>query len=439
MTYDDDNRLATVNGSSVTVDLDGNLTSGPLPNGVFTNYTFDARNRLITVEGTSSTSPTTNAYDAMNNRIGQIYGTNSIAYVVNPNAKLPQVLMRIKNGVTNYYIYGAGLLYQVTETATATNTLTYHYDYRGSTVALTGDNGLVTDRIEYSTYGLTTYRVGTADTPFLFNGRYGVHSDSNGLLYMRARYYNPYLCRFISQDPSGFAGGLNWFAYANGNPVSYLDPFGLGAIGEDSNMSWLTPTPGQPIQFSQLPGEQSVSQPPPIATEDTSATAGNQEYWDWRNGFSSGNGLNYGLQVANEYVTALSIAAVLFPPTDEIGDIGLAAESGVPSTLARVVDARLLDTTTTLGRPGAADVFVTSANDIAGINNSAALAQRLTLMDSAGNMATGPFAVIQFDTPASGLASPVFRNNPGFIQGGLPAEVQVNLSCPTCKLTNFKT
>ena len=84
-------------------------------------------------------------------------------YVVNPNAALPQVLMRVKNGVTNYYIYGAGLLYQITEAGTGTNTLTYHYDYRGSTVALSADNGLVTDRIEYSLYGSTTYRAGTND------------------------------------------------------------------------------------------------------------------------------------------------------------------------------------------------------------------------------------------------------------------------------------
>ena len=93
----------------------------------------------------------------------------------------------------NGNIYGAGLLYQITETATATNTLTYHFDYRGSTIALSADNGLVTDRIEYSAYGLTTYRNGTNDTPFLFNGRYGVQTDPNGLLYMRARYYNPNL------------------------------------------------------------------------------------------------------------------------------------------------------------------------------------------------------------------------------------------------------
>ena len=44
---------------------------------------------------------------------------------------------------------------------------------------------------------------------------------------MRARYYNPYLCRFLNPDPAGFSGGMNFYAYANGNPVSYLDPFGL--------------------------------------------------------------------------------------------------------------------------------------------------------------------------------------------------------------------
>ena len=116
---------------------DGNLVNGPLTNDTFAAYTFDARNRLMSAGGR-----VTNIYDGMNNRVGQFYGSNSVAFVVNPNGKLPQVLMRIKNGVTNYYVYGPGLLYQVTETATATNTLTYHYDFRGSTIALTGDNGL---------------------------------------------------------------------------------------------------------------------------------------------------------------------------------------------------------------------------------------------------------------------------------------------------------
>ena len=70
-------------------------------------------------------------------------------------------------------------------------------------------------------------RAGTNDTPFLYNGRYGVMTDASGLLYMRARYYNPYICRFINPDPAGFAGGLNWYCYADGNPVSLSDPSGL--------------------------------------------------------------------------------------------------------------------------------------------------------------------------------------------------------------------
>ena len=239
MTYDADNRLLTLNGQNVYSDSDGNLTNAPLTTTNFSTYVYDARNRLLNTGGV------TNSYDAINDRIGQTVGPTTTTYVVNPNSALPQVLMRIKNGITNYYIYGAGLLYQVTETATATNTLTYHYDYRGSTIALSGDGGLVTDRIEYSLYGLTTYRAGTNDTPFLFNGQYGVHTDPNGLLYMRARYYNPYLCRFINPDPSGFSGGLNLYAYANGNPASYLDPYGLGALGESTlSSSWFNaPTP----------------------------------------------------------------------------------------------------------------------------------------------------------------------------------------------------
>jgi RHS repeat-associated protein len=234
MTYDDDNRLLTENGSYVTNDNNGNLTFAPLLTDTLVAYAYDARNRLL------NAGDVTNAYDAMNNRIGQTVGTNSTVFVINPNAKLPQVLMRIKNGITNYYIYGPGLLYQITETATATNTLTYHYDYRGSTIALSTDSGLVTDRIEYSAYGLTTYHTGTSDTPFFFNGRYGVQTDPNGLLYMRSRYYNPYLCRFISADPSGFGGGMNHYAYANGNPVSLIDPFGLsGKATGDNSFNWI--------------------------------------------------------------------------------------------------------------------------------------------------------------------------------------------------------
>jgi type VI secretion system secreted protein VgrG len=61
----------------------------------------------------------------------------------------------------------------------------------------------------------------------------GVQTDPNGLLYMRARYYNPYISRFLNPDPSGFGGGLNFYLFANGNPISETDPFGLWAGLDD--------------------------------------------------------------------------------------------------------------------------------------------------------------------------------------------------------------
>ena len=85
------------------------------------------------------------------------------------------------------------------------------------------------------------------------------------------------------------------------------------------------------------------------------------------------------------------------------------AASPIPTELARVVTGER--TLTTLGRPGATDVFVVAAEDIAGLN-SAELARRLTIPSSE------TFTVIRFPTPSSGMASPVFRTNVGFLEGG---------------------
>src|SRR5439155_12844296 len=63
---------------------------------------------------------------------------------------------------------------------------------------------------------------------------------------MRARYYNPHLCRFINADPAGFSGGLNFYAYADGNPISMIDPFGLQAAGPINGVAY-DPFTGQPL------------------------------------------------------------------------------------------------------------------------------------------------------------------------------------------------
>jgi RHS repeat-associated protein len=55
------------------------------------------------------------------------------------------------------------------------------------------------------------------------------NENASGTIYMRNRYYNPQTGAFTQQDPIGLAGGLNTYGFANGDPVSYSDPYGLSA------------------------------------------------------------------------------------------------------------------------------------------------------------------------------------------------------------------
>ena len=139
------------------------------------------------------------------------------------------MLMKTTDGVVTKYVYGRGLIGEETNGSFKV----YHFDYRGSTVAITDINGNVTDRFEYDTYGKLTSRTGDSDVIFLYNGRDGVVTDANGLIYMRARYYSPELRRFINADILAGritnAVTLNRYAYTNANPVSLIDPRGLAA------------------------------------------------------------------------------------------------------------------------------------------------------------------------------------------------------------------
>ena len=71
-------------------------------------------------------------------------------------------------------------------------------------------------------------------THYLYNGRAGVSTDDNGLYYMRKRYYNTDIKRFINSDiltgSIDNSQSLNRYSYVQGNPVSYTDPFGLSPM-----------------------------------------------------------------------------------------------------------------------------------------------------------------------------------------------------------------
>ena len=221
--YDTNNRLiSTSECINVTYDADGNMTY-TLLDGELTYLEYDSTNKLISAGNCQYT------YNGENVRIRNLCGTSETKYVYDTNARLSRLLQKTTDGIITKYVYGRGLIGEESDNSFKT----YHYDYRGSTVAITDMNGNVTDTFAYDTYGRLVSRTGTNKVIFLYNGRDGVVTDDNGLLYMRARYYCPELRRFVNSDvivgEISNAVTLNRYAYANGNPVSNVDPFGLSA------------------------------------------------------------------------------------------------------------------------------------------------------------------------------------------------------------------
>ncbi|GAA5483943.1 RHS repeat-associated core domain-containing protein [Haloferula sargassicola] len=225
MTYNADNQLATWGGQTIIHDADGNMTTGPAPDGSsLASYSYDTRNRLVSALGTTYT------YDADGQRVGMVNGADTTTFVTDVSSRLSKLLVRTKNGVSTRYVWGLGLLYEVNGSGGSATTVSYHHDATGSTIALSDDTGKVIERIGYTPWGQINHRAnlgGTPhDTPFLFTGFFGNQTDGNGLLYMRARYYHPQLGRFLNADPA--QEGMNWYGYAGGNPIGMVDPMGLG-------------------------------------------------------------------------------------------------------------------------------------------------------------------------------------------------------------------
>lgn len=103
----------------------------------------------------------------------------------------------------------------------------YHNDALGSVVAASDESGQLLWRKEYAPFG--EQLDATAEKEKLaFTGK--EHDDITGLTYFGARYYDPYLGRFMGIDPAGIDPAdpftFNRYAYANNNPYRYIDPDG---------------------------------------------------------------------------------------------------------------------------------------------------------------------------------------------------------------------
>ncbi|HUV04467.1 MAG TPA: RHS repeat-associated core domain-containing protein [Armatimonadota bacterium] len=130
---------------------------------------------------------------------------------------------------------GPGLISKIVSTTRAI----YHADGIGSTRAMTDSDQAVTMACIYDAYGnlLAEYPSSSAQS-LGYAGQDRYYADSTGLDYLKARYYDPAVGRFISRDPIGYEGGLNLYGYVAGVPTVAVDPQGTSAAGDALGAAW---------------------------------------------------------------------------------------------------------------------------------------------------------------------------------------------------------
>jgi RHS repeat-associated protein len=218
--YQPFNRLTGTVAAGYLYDNNGNTTTKTEGAGT-THFAWDFENRLTQVVTPSSVS-VNYKYDALGRRV-QSSASNGVSTNFTYDGD-DIVQDKTSTNVITEYLSGPGVDNKIRQ-KTGTTLYYFSQDHLGSTTALTDSKGALVEREAYDAYGNST---GSAKTRYGFTGR--ERDSATGLMYYRARWYDPQLGRFISEDPIGLAGGINQFAYVGNDPQNRKDPTGLYEI-----------------------------------------------------------------------------------------------------------------------------------------------------------------------------------------------------------------
>jgi RHS repeat-associated protein len=262
-TYDAANQISTWGSTSLTYDDNGNLAS----DGTKT-YTWNARNQLTSLSGGVSASF---QYDGLGRRRVKTVGGVSTAFLYD---WLNTVQELVGGSPSANVLPGLAIDEWLTRTDSAGGR---HFlkDALGSTLALTDGSGTLQTEYTYEPFGKTTASGTASSNAFQFTGR---ESDSTGLFYYRARFSDPQLSRFVSEDPIEFAGGLNLYSYVENDPANAKDPLGLHGIILGARPWAIRPSLPRNIPRTRLPKPspppriRPVNEPPPDLTRPTPNT-----------------------------------------------------------------------------------------------------------------------------------------------------------------------
>ena len=213
--------------STMEYDLDGNMTrKGD------TRYWYDTLNRLIAVTNEVDNICWSCEYDVFGNRVSVTdNGTTTERLFV--QGSLPSVAAEYQGNtlMKSHVLVGAVRIADISRTGGSvvqdSTTRYYHGDMLGSARLLTDGTGATKGSRSFKAFGET--RISTGEiTDAVYVGTLGVETDPTGLLFMRNRYYDAGIGRFMQMDPIGLEGGtINFYEYCNNDACNAIDVTGF--------------------------------------------------------------------------------------------------------------------------------------------------------------------------------------------------------------------
>jgi RHS repeat-associated protein len=215
--------LKKATAATYTYNEVGERTKTEPASGPATTYGYDQAGNLTTVtrpKGTEAAIEDTYGYNGDGLRTSETISGTTTYLAWDLTESLPLIL----NDGVNSYIYGPGGL-PIEQINNGSGTVLYlHHDQQGSTRLLTGSTGKTEATFTYDPYGNKTGSTGTSTTPMGYDGQY-TNADT-GLIYLRAREYDPATGQFMSVDPK-IESTQEAYAYAADDPLALGDPGGM--------------------------------------------------------------------------------------------------------------------------------------------------------------------------------------------------------------------